>query len=1222
MFTLAKPGNRMDSHISRNDNRNVRYITRFDNNFIFMGIMVSWLFKSYKVIMTFIIVLFILLSMIPVRVGTAASAPSGIRLSWTQDATNSTITILWETDSSGNPTEVQYGLTSSCEIGTETGFSFADSWGVYENHQVDLTGLSPNTKYFYKVSGDSGEWSAVYNFTTAPDSAINWTFLVAADSRSNYGDWDSVVQAMVTNTEARLLFFGGDILSDFDSQSEWYDWMYPAKQLISHVPFISNKGNHEDDSSGDPWDNFLNTYAFPSNEEYFSFDYGNAHFIVLNTEDSSDPTQKTWLESDLQAASSDPSNPWIFVSHHRPPYSSGGHDSSTSARSNFVPLYKDYGVDMVFSGHNHFYQRTYPLNCTNIDSPVISDWGKNFYYYPDTIYAVVGRAGAPAYAPNNGPGWFVEDTMSSELHYMKVDVYTNGSVHATTRYTDNVIFDDFWIIKNGTPPPPPPPPPPTNTTVLIQAGDDWRYSEVDPQPPSTPAWNENGFDDSSWLSGPAPLGFGDSTTYGTVLNDNDGSYYFRKTFNLDPGTEIQSAKLNVSSDNYAQVYLNGVMIDDDSGTNHEFAYWNRMRNVSPSAFQSGTNTVAVFVFNTGGSSDAYMDLDLIIKEPVSNGSNSPPTITFSDVTSAVDGVLYSQIYTATDPENDPLTWSLVSDASWLSIDPDTGELFGTPQLEDVGTYWVNVTVTDNQSAFDFHYFILTVDMVIPLSFGWNLVSLPLEIADNNLESVLQSIDGQYDAVQFYDASDSNDPWKHYHISKPIHLNDLSLINKTMGFWVHITNSDGVNLTIPGMKLSGIQNITLNKGWNLVGFPSTASQTLATATSNLIEPVHVMVMNKSRGYPHFTVVNENDFMEPKTGYWLLSPIKQVWTLGEENTLFFTTSGPDLVLNGNRVRFVGGNSYGILSGYLGIGYVTNTVANSTQRLVEAKDHHIRILRFWLDVAPSDYWFGEMWTQWTTPSDHSTYFAALDTMIQEAKANNIYIVPSFASAYDQWTTQGGGENFWIVGSATNILFKDWVSAIVTRYSSEPQIAFWELANEANYFCQFGSSIATQAEVITWAQDLYNHIKSNDSNHLIEGGWNNMGNMNMADFDALNNFLDLASHHIYDKDLYAYQSGRGISDPREAVDDYVGLFTNYSHDILNMPIIFGEFNGNLTEDPENPFVRWFFESCHNYTSDIALIWSWEEGYPTDDYLVTPTIRPVIAQDVSYWSQKFLGMI
>ncbi|UCE74107.1 MAG: metallophosphoesterase, partial [Methanomassiliicoccales archaeon] len=1081
-----------------------------------------------------ILVLLILTSSVSVRVGESASEPTGIRLSWAQDATNSTITILWETDSTGNPSEVQYGVTPACEIGVETGFSFADSWNVYSTHQVELTGLSPDTKYFYKVSGDSGEWSAVNNFTTAPVSAINWTFLVAGDSRGNYDDWDTVVQAMAENTEARLLLFGGDIISGFDTQAQWYEWMNPAQQLISHAPFISAMGNHEDDSTDDPWDNYLNTFAFPGNEMYFSFDYGNAHFIVLNTEDTNNASQLSWLESDLQNASSE----WIFVNFHRPPYSSGGHGSELEARTNFVPLFRDYGVDMVFTGHNHFYQRTYPLNCSDIDDPVISDYVKNFYYYPDTIYAVVGRAGAGAKEPNNDPGWFVEETMSSELHYMKVDVYTNGSIHATTRYTNNTIFDDFWIIKHGVAPPrtPPPQPPeqihiattgdPTemvvtwitggstpNSTVeydtspgvygnsasgtnhtytdggwdgiihdvaltglspdtqyfyrvgdeslgwssefnftsppdykknvsfaaygdhgmssnahattaniiadssidfIVHAGDlsyangnqndwdtwfnqieenvahrpymivagdhetvfdvnatlsrfnmpyiqsgsdsefyysfnysmihfvavcsgidysfgstqydwlvndlaaadsdrdahpwviafthrpmyssntqhgsdlsfrteieplfdlynvdlvicghdhayertypvyqenisdthprlyisptdtihivagmggaqlytgwsdpkpswskyreadwgyvrvtvdtdgnlhsqfirnmdhkvrdefwivkegkipplppitedinliprgaNWSYNETDPQPVTDPNWNQSGYDDSGWLVGQAPFWFGESLTYGTELNDNNGSYYFRKTFEIESVDDYVSLTLYVASDNDAQVFINGILVDDDLGANHEYAYWNRAVDVPVSVLWDGNNTIAAYVYNYHGSSDAYFDLKLDAEVIV----NPLPSI-----------ILHP---------------------------------------------------------------------------GWNLISLPYIQLINDLDTIFSSLSGSYDAVQWFDVQDQNDPWKHNHIAKPLEMNDLHELNHTMGIWIHITDPGGILFDPPGFLATEDQTITLHPGWNLVGYPSLIQCNRTKGLNNTIFGTHMdMIM---------------------------------------------------------------------------------------------------------------------------------------------------------------------------------------------------------------------------------------------------------------------------------------------------------------------------------------------------------------------------------------------
>ena len=180
--------------------------------------------NRFTIKLALICALLILTSNVSVKTGMSASAPSAIRLSWTQDATDTTITIMWETSSSGNRNEVQYGNTEACEIDTVTGFCFPDPWNVNYNHQVNLTGLTPDTKYFYKVSGDAAdEWSAVHTFTTAPDTSINWTFFVVPDSQSIDG-FDSVINAMRAFPEGRMVFAAGDILGNFDSQTDWCQW--------------------------------------------------------------------------------------------------------------------------------------------------------------------------------------------------------------------------------------------------------------------------------------------------------------------------------------------------------------------------------------------------------------------------------------------------------------------------------------------------------------------------------------------------------------------------------------------------------------------------------------------------------------------------------------------------------------------------------------------------------------------------------------------------------------------------------------------------------------------------------------------------------------------------------------------------------------------------------------------------------------------------------------
>lgn len=111
-----------------------------------------------------------------------------------------------------------------------------------------------------------------------------------------------------------------------------------------------------------------------------------------------------------------------------------------------------------------------------------------------------------------------------------------------------------------------------------------------------------------------------------------------------------------------------------------------------------------------------------------------------------------------------------------------------------------------------------------LESGWNLISLPRLQSDSNLRTILQSIEEQYDAVRYYNTTDLNDPWKHYHVLKPSSLNDLNEINHTMGLWVHITDPGGTTLVVKGDVLSFNQSITLLPGWNLVGYPSLRNRT--------------------------------------------------------------------------------------------------------------------------------------------------------------------------------------------------------------------------------------------------------------------------------------------------------------------------------------------------------------------------------------------------------------
>lgn len=163
-----------------------------------------------------------------------------------------------------------------------------------------------------------------------------------------------------------------------------------------------------------------------------------------------------------------------------------------------------------------------------------------------------------------------------------------------------------------------------------------------------------------------------------------------------------------------------------------------------------------------------------------------------------------------------------------------------------------------------------------LNQGWNLISIPFIQSYTNLGTVLSSITGSYDAVQWYNATDPSDPWKHNHTSKPSHLNDLDSINHAMGFWIHVTKPGGVLFQYFGTQASESQNITLYLGWNLVGYPSLSNKTRSAALNNIDfanDVDSIWAYNASN--QKWEEIGETDYFEVGRGYWVHAKKECVW-----------------------------------------------------------------------------------------------------------------------------------------------------------------------------------------------------------------------------------------------------------------------------------------------------------------------------------------------------------
>jgi hypothetical protein len=159
--------------------------------------------------------------------------------------------------------------------------------------------------------------------------------------------------------------------------------------------------------------------------------------------------------------------------------------------------------------------------------------------------------------------------------------------------------------------------------------------------------------------------------------------------------------------------------------------------------------------------------------------------------------------------------------------------------------------------------------------GWNLISLPYIQTDTDLLDVLAPIDGLYDAVQWYDVTDSVKPWKHYNKDK-LMGNDLVKLNETMGFWIHIIPSGDTLFMYNGNEPIVNLSISISPGWNQVGFPSIASYNRTKGLNNINFGSDVDVIQWFNATTQtWNIMGSSDNFVKGRGYWLHSKVTKVW-----------------------------------------------------------------------------------------------------------------------------------------------------------------------------------------------------------------------------------------------------------------------------------------------------------------------------------------------------------
>lgn len=314
--------------------------------------------------------------------------------------TESSVVIRWRTDTSTD-TKIWYGT----QMDTSIMVSVLDVNATTE-HEMNITGLLTGTRYYYAIGSssnlligpDSGQYMQTSPVAGSKGPIRIWAVGDIGEGNTNQAAVRDAYLSYTNNDHTDVWVWLGDNAyndgRDSDYQTGAFE-MYPT--MFPRTVLWPSLGNHDYGSTHPifPLGNqpYLDIFTLPtageaggtasSDEGYYSFDYGNVHFICLNSEDytwsgfppnitiTHNPAMATWLENDL---TNNTNKDWIIAYFHATPYADGTHSEAYSGsdpikivdgiimrtmRDNFIPILENHGVDLILAGHSHDYERSY-----------------------------------------------------------------------------------------------------------------------------------------------------------------------------------------------------------------------------------------------------------------------------------------------------------------------------------------------------------------------------------------------------------------------------------------------------------------------------------------------------------------------------------------------------------------------------------------------------------------------------------------------------------------------------------------------------------------------------------------------------------------------------------------------------------------------------------------------------------------------------------------------
>lgn len=362
--------------------------------------------------------------------------PDQVLLTWSADPSTS-IDIQWRTNTSVETGEVKYRVAGTLDAKVVEAEKFVMEDRELMNDRfihrftAKIRNLEPGTNYEYVIAPET-DWTKSFTFSTpADDESFSFIWFGDVHHKKEFGDLH--YKAETTHPEVAFYTIAGDLVGDGLYRDQWDELFEYSKEVICKKLLMNVPGNH-DNRLGLGAKMYRDMFSYPTNgpdgvpkEQTYSFTYKNTFFLMLDAT-SSVKAQTEWIENQLANTSAT----WKIAVFHFPPYN--WEEPYLNIQEEWIPVFDKYHVNMVFSGHIHYYMRSKPMK----GGQVVDSYNNGTAYI--ISLGIPGRneeiADEPYAAVREQDCWL----------YQHIRIDGNKLFYQSVNF-DGEVIDEFEIVK-------------------------------------------------------------------------------------------------------------------------------------------------------------------------------------------------------------------------------------------------------------------------------------------------------------------------------------------------------------------------------------------------------------------------------------------------------------------------------------------------------------------------------------------------------------------------------------------------------------------------------------------------------------------------------------------------------------------------------------------------------------------------------------------------------